>query len=228
MSKKGFAPIIIVLIIALLVAGGITSYLFIKNKPPKIIGGEKDSHGCLIAAGYSWCEAKQKCLRIWEEPCEGTTTTTLASTTTSTTEASSVVPIKPVACTMDAKQCPDGSYVSRISPKCEFAECSDLKTGLLKGKVTIGPLCPVEPCPVTVPNPYTSRIIILLKQTGEFFSPIILQEDGSFEAEIGAGIYTLSLSDCSFLGCNYSLPKTVTIKAGKTTEVEIDIDTGIR
>lgn len=29
----------------------------------------------------------------------------------------------PVACTMDAKQCPDGSYVSRQGPKCEFAPC---------------------------------------------------------------------------------------------------------
>lgn len=28
-----------------------------------------------------------------------------------------------VACTMDAKECPNGSYVSRIPPTCEFAEC---------------------------------------------------------------------------------------------------------
>jgi len=34
-----------------------------------IIGGDKDEGGCLIAAGYSWCEAKQKCLRIFEEDC---------------------------------------------------------------------------------------------------------------------------------------------------------------
>jgi len=27
---------------------------------------------------------------------------------------------KPVACTMDAKQCPDGSYVGRSGPNCEF------------------------------------------------------------------------------------------------------------
>lgn len=40
----------------------------------KLIGGDKDGHGCLIAAGYSWCEAKQKCLRVWEEPCATTTT----------------------------------------------------------------------------------------------------------------------------------------------------------
>jgi hypothetical protein len=27
------------------------------------------------------------------------------------------------ACTMDAKQCPDGSYVGRIPPDCEFTPC---------------------------------------------------------------------------------------------------------
>ena len=34
-----------------------------------LIGGDKDAHGCLIAAGYSWCESKNKCLRVWEENC---------------------------------------------------------------------------------------------------------------------------------------------------------------
>ncbi len=28
-----------------------------------------------------------------------------------------------VACTMEAKQCPDGSYVGRTGPRCEFAPC---------------------------------------------------------------------------------------------------------
>lgn len=28
-----------------------------------------------------------------------------------------------MACTMDAKMCPDGSYVGRVAPNCEFAEC---------------------------------------------------------------------------------------------------------
>lgn len=36
----------------------------------KIIGGDVDEGGCLVGAGYSWCEPKQKCLRLWEEPCE--------------------------------------------------------------------------------------------------------------------------------------------------------------
>ena len=43
----------------------------------ELIGGDRDKHGCLIAAGYSWCEEKQKCLRVWEEGC-GDITTLLA------------------------------------------------------------------------------------------------------------------------------------------------------
>jgi hypothetical protein len=35
----------------------------------QLIGGETDEHGCLIAAGYSWCESKQECIRTWEEGC---------------------------------------------------------------------------------------------------------------------------------------------------------------
>lgn len=35
----------------------------------KPIGGDKDEYGCLVAAGYTWCESKQKCIRTWEEGC---------------------------------------------------------------------------------------------------------------------------------------------------------------
>ncbi len=47
------------------------------NNQGNLIGGDRDEHGCLGPAGYSWCEVKQKCLRVWEEKCEvGTSTTT--------------------------------------------------------------------------------------------------------------------------------------------------------
>ncbi len=32
-------------------------------------------------------------------------------------------PIRDRACTEEAKLCPDGSYVSRTGPNCEFAQC---------------------------------------------------------------------------------------------------------
>jgi len=47
----------------------LTIALFGCTKEP-IVGGDKDEHGCIGSAGYQWCEAKQKCLREWEEPCE--------------------------------------------------------------------------------------------------------------------------------------------------------------
>lgn len=36
---------------------------------PTLIGGQKDAHGCLPAAGYSWCPSTNKCQRMWEEYC---------------------------------------------------------------------------------------------------------------------------------------------------------------
>ncbi len=41
-----------------------------------IVGGDKDEHGCIDSAGYSWCEAKAKCLRTWEETCPTSTEST--------------------------------------------------------------------------------------------------------------------------------------------------------
>jgi len=32
-------------------------------------GSDRDAHGCIGSAGYTWCESAQKCLRMWEEPC---------------------------------------------------------------------------------------------------------------------------------------------------------------
>lgn len=35
----------------------------------QLLGGDRDEHGCIGSAGYSWCPAKDKCLRPWEEEC---------------------------------------------------------------------------------------------------------------------------------------------------------------
>jgi hypothetical protein len=40
-----------------------------------LVGNDKDAHGCIGSAGYSWCEAKNKCLRTWEEKCGSASTT---------------------------------------------------------------------------------------------------------------------------------------------------------
>lgn len=84
-NNKGFAPVLIILaVFAVLAIGGGAYYIETKNAPVKenivdnntttpsnnLPGGDKDEHGCIGSAGYSWCEVKNKCLRTWEEKCE--------------------------------------------------------------------------------------------------------------------------------------------------------------
>lgn len=49
--------------------------------------------------------------------------------TNSSTSPSTPIAPSPVACTMDAKVCPDGSAVGRTGPNCEFAACPGTKGG---------------------------------------------------------------------------------------------------
>lgn len=62
----------LVIILALLagyVALAVNQNLWPFQAEEPLLGGDKDIHGCIGSAGYQWCEVKQKCLRIWEEPC---------------------------------------------------------------------------------------------------------------------------------------------------------------
>lgn len=38
--------------------------------PPPPIGSEHDSGGCIISAGYSWCDILGRCVREWINHCE--------------------------------------------------------------------------------------------------------------------------------------------------------------
>ena len=45
--------------------------------------------------------------------------------------------IEKVACTMEAKLCPDGSYVSRTGPNCEFTPCPQTNSLLSEAEARI-------------------------------------------------------------------------------------------
>lgn len=55
-----------VLTVAAIVIVGVWLYAA-SNADVGPIGGDTDEHGCLIAAGYSWDEDQQACVRPWEE-----------------------------------------------------------------------------------------------------------------------------------------------------------------
>ncbi len=106
---------------------------------------------------------------------------------------------------------------------------SSLGVGTVEGRVTIGPWTPVEPVGGSHPPPevYTSRHIIL---EGTLMPRVEIPMNGTgfFTAEVRAGTYSLTMSNCTFVGCSRVLPMTVTVKQGETTTLQINIDTGIR
>jgi hypothetical protein len=55
-----------------------------------------------------------------------------------------------------------------------------------------------------------------------------VQTDGTFQATITAGSYTVNMSPCEYLGCQGAFPVSVDILDGETATLNIDIDTGIR
>lgn len=108
-------------------------------------------------------------------------------------------------------------------------------TGILTGKVTVGPLTPVERVDVTPPVPdpavFTSRKLLLYEADGKR----LIREIG-IQAAGYHGVYNVTLKPGTYVlgyppqgvGGARGLPATIYIEAGKTTTLDVDIDTGIR
>ncbi len=90
-----------------------------------------------------------------------------------------------VACTMEAKLCPDGSYVGRQGPQCEFAECPSVRESItaklnqkiLNNEVYITPLKIIEDsrCPADVTCIWAGQVRLQAKlQSGNSEQEIIL------------------------------------------------------
>jgi hypothetical protein len=60
-------------------------------------GSDRDSHGCIGSAGYTWCEPKQKCLREWEESCTGAAPAKPPVSAAPTTAKSPLPPVVAIA-----------------------------------------------------------------------------------------------------------------------------------
>ena len=139
-----------------------------------------------------------------------------------------------VFCTQDAKQCPDGSYVGREGPRCEFKKCpgeSDPSGwGGISGTVTRGPICPVEQFPPQeecADKPYATKFYITTTNGVETVADIESDDNGVFQISLPTGEYTIlpkasaqALPRCESIGVN--------VTSGVYSEVTISCDTGIR
>ncbi|MDB5194174.1 MAG: protein of unknown function with transrane region [Parcubacteria group bacterium] len=149
-----------------------------------------------------------------------------------------------VACTMEAKLCPDGSYVGRTGPDCAFSACPDatsttgttgstsggsLVTGELTGTVTLGPTCPVmrnPPDPGCEDKAYQTTVVVSVASSGKEVGRQETDASGRFKFAFLPGTYTVTaLGGSVYPRCEVA---TAVLVRAATTTTAISCDTGIR
>jgi hypothetical protein len=104
-------------------------------------------------------------------------------------------------------------------------------TGVVEGKVTIGPLQPVEKpgeTPTVPPEVYQARKIMVYDSSHQtLVKQVDINDQGYYRVELVPGIYTI---DINYVGIDRSpdAPKQVEVKPGQAITLDINIDTGIR
>lgn len=122
--------------------------------------------------------------------------------------------------------------VTVIASGCNKLMESD--PGFLEGKISIGPLCPVEHDPpdttcLPTAETYKAYPVGIWTTKGNTLMTIINPAlDGSFRTELVPGIYTVRLQKDLYSIGNCNLPVEIQINSGKETLLDINIDTGIR
>jgi hypothetical protein len=106
--------------------------------------------------------------------------------------------------------------------------------GFFEGKISIGPLCPVEhdpPDPLCLPTAetYNAYPVSIFSSDGKYkITQITPALDGTFSIDLNPGKYLIILeSGNSGIGGS-NLPSEVEITSNNKTIFNIDIDTGIR
>ena len=103
-------------------------------------------------------------------------------------------------------------------------------TGTLTGNVTIGPLCPVEPCtvpPDRLAAAYAARPITISTASGTVVATVVADPVTGYAVPLAAGTYRVDIPHTG-IGGSRDLPAAVTIRSGGITRLNISIDTGIR
>ncbi len=148
---------------------------------------------------------------------------------------------EPRVCTMEVKQCADGSYVGRTGANCEFTPCPaaaatttaggsilPYQSGV-RGTVTLGPTCPVERIPLDpacAPKPFATAITVYHAGVSTPFIIGNSDSKGTFRFALPPGDYVLKA------GSGGVLPRcadaTVTVPPSGDATTAISCDSGIR
>ena len=101
--------------------------------------------------------------------------------------------------------------------------------GTLTGKVTRGPLSPVERMPgPRGSEPVTGFRIAISGLDGQKVASAVTDDQGQYVVNVPPGDYRISTDMIPRGGFTRDLPTTVTVTEGQERRLDIRIDTGIR
>ena len=106
--------------------------------------------------------------------------------------------------------------------------------GFLEGKISIGPICPVEripPDPGCLPTAetYIAYPVSIWTSNGKIkVAQIYPSLDGTFNIELAPGDYHVVLENSQNRIGSSNLPADISVVSENTTTLNINIDTGIR
>jgi hypothetical protein len=142
-----------------------------------------------------------------------------------------------IACPMDARLCPDGSYVGRIGPNCEFAACPPYSSPAgassdsgIRGIVLLGPTCPVvsyPPDPACADRPFAANLVVTTSDRARLITTFSSAADGSFVVPLAPGEYAIR----NAAGANplpHCSQDAVIVQPHAFTDITVSCDTGIR
>lgn len=121
-----------------------------------------------------------------------------------------------------------------VLASCILSACirTPQDVGTIKGHVSVGPLTPVtrlgEPEPTVNPEFYQGREIIIYKPDGKTeIRHLQIDRSGDYQANLPVGRYVVNI-ERKGIETAKDLPKDVLISKDAITQLDIDIDTGIR
>lgn len=114
----------------------------------------------------------------------------------------------------------------------DSSSSSNEPSGILEGKVTIGPIFPHERIGVSneaPPEVYQAHKLVVLAEDGTTkVKEAALDGTGRFNTKLAPGNYVLDVEPHDIGMRVWKVPRNVTIQSGQTTTFNFDIDTGIR
>ena len=129
----------------------------------------------------------------------------------------------------EAGEARDTAFETESGDSMSDAPAEAMPLSGIEGLVTIGPQCPVleegVPCP---DRPYQAEITVLDESSGRVVATFTSGVDGRFRVDLAPGRYVLDPGEPLLVDEPRAEKMTISVEAGRFTQVTIRFDSGVR